>query len=346
MTFDIDIGAGPTQQQFTGSAVTLAAPIAVSDYIYGINQYPENNYLLNYPKTKFGMLRFGGDSYTAWNWTNNSENNGADNNFTNTNQFLPYAYGNDPWDPTYPGNPHDTHMGGAILDGADSVPSAQKLGIAALVTVSVSDYVAANGSEQKVQDAPSSDFVTNQPSVSAGSGQVYQDGLVGLLATYNAAPVFYSLDNEPNYWKSTHPEVFGTMDLAFDDLVTRDAKFAAAVKAAAPGAKIFGPVAAGLDGFTSLDDYGNLASSNPYVTMGTDAIEYYLAAMKAKETSGGARLLDVLDLHYYNDSLGKAGAPKADADCVQGPRRLLGSHGIRLPTPHMTTSFKDGSRAR
>ncbi len=319
VTFDIDVGTGPTQQAFAGAPVTNASPLVVSDYVYGINQYPENNYLTNYPMTQFGLLRYGGDSYSDWNWTTNADNGGNDNGFTNTNQFMPYAYGNVPSDPTYPGNAHDTHAAGAIVDGLDSVPNAQQRGIATLVTVSVQDYVAANASEQKAQNAPSADFVTNKPTA-AGAGQVAQDGLVQLMAAHTAAPIFYSLDNEPNYWKSTHPEVFGTADLSFDDLVARDASFAAAIKAAAPAAKVLGPVIAGIDGMTSLDDYGDLASTNPYVKDGTDAVSYYLAAMQARSTTAGVRLVDVLDVHYYNDSIDKNGTAKGGADCEQGPR--------------------------
>jgi hypothetical protein len=320
VTFDVDVGAGPTQQGFAGPAITNASPLVVSDYVYGINQYPENNYLMNYPEVNFGLLRYGGDGYSAWNWTNNADNGGNDNGFTNTDQFEPYAYGNVPTDPTYPGDAHDTHPGGAIVDGIDSVPNAQQHGIAALVTISVQDYVAATATEQKAQNAPSADFVTNKPAQAAGGGQVYQDGLVQLMSAYSAAPIFYSLDNEPNYWKSTHPEIAGTADLAFDDLVARDAAYAAAVKAAAPSALVFGPVVAGPDGMTSLDDYGDLASTNPYVTNHTDATDYYLAAMSKRSSMAGMRLVDVLDVHYYNDSIGKAGTAKGAADCEQGPR--------------------------
>ena len=62
ITLDVDVSLGPLQQQFTGAPVQQPAPITVSDYIYGINQYPENNYFLNYPSIHFGLMRWGGDS--------------------------------------------------------------------------------------------------------------------------------------------------------------------------------------------------------------------------------------------------------------------------------------------
>lgn len=321
ITLDLDLGTGPLQQAFTGSATQVASPLPVSDYIYGINQYPENNYFLNYGKTQWGMMRWGGDSYSAWNWTNNDENNGHDNNYTNTNQFLPFAYGSVPADPSYHGQPHDTNALGALIDGNDSVPAAQGRAMASLVTVSVQDYVAANANDQTEPYAPSADFVTNKPVMAAGGGQVYQDSFVAAMtSSYGNGPVFYSLDNEPNYWSGTHPEVFGTNDLSFDELVSRDTTFAAAIKAQAPDALVFGPVVAGLDGMTSLDDYNDLAATNPYKTTGTDAIEYYLAHVQTASTAAGMRLVDVLDLHYYNDSKDKSGTAKTADDCAQGPR--------------------------
>ena len=305
ITLDVDVALGPVQQAFFGAPIQSETPLPVSDFIYGINQYPENNYFLNYPETQFGLMRWGGDSYSAWNWSNNDSNGGRDNGYTNTNQFMPYAYGNTPSDPSYHGNPHDTNPAGAMVDGNDSVPSAQQRGVASLVTASVQSYVAANADDMAVTYAPSADFTANTPA--------NQAAFVMHMAQYSTAPVFYELDNEPNYWQGTHPEVFGTADLSFDELVSRDSMYATAIKQAAPNALVFGPVVAGIDGMTSLDDYSNLSSSNPYVASGTDAITYYLSHI-------AAGLVDVLDLHYYNDSKDKAGTAKAPAECMQGPR--------------------------
>jgi hypothetical protein len=346
VVFDIDLGKGPAQATQDAGPTALASPLAVSPYIYGINNYPENNYFLNYEKTQFGMMRWGGDGYSAWNWTNNDENNGNDNGFTNTNQFMPFAYGNVPTDPAYKGSPHDTNQAGAVVDGTDSVPAAQARGMATLVTVSLQDYVAANDSEKTVTYAPSADFVTNKSTMASGGGTVYQDSFASFMAShYSAAPLFFSLDNEPNYWKSTHPETFGTNDLSFDELVNRGGDFALAVKNAAPSSKIFGPVVSGPDGFTALDDYGNLIDDNPYADAGagthTEAIDYYLAGMSAKSTAAGKRLLDVLDLHYYNDST--KNGDKAAADCMQGPRDFWDPS---YATPDTTYDYIDGYKPR
>ena len=60
---------------------------------------------------------------------------------------------------------------------------------------------------------------------------------------------------------------------------------------------------AGIDGMTSLDDYSNLGSINPYIADGTDALTYYLSHV-------AAHLVDVLDLHYYNNDKDKNGTAK------------------------------------
>ncbi|HEY1554223.1 MAG TPA: glycoside hydrolase family 44 protein [Kofleriaceae bacterium] len=293
-----------------GAQITLDVDLAqltpVSDYIYGINNYPEANYSLNYPNTQFGMMRWGGDSYSAWNWATNATNGGRDNGFTNTDQFMPFAYGSDPADPAYHDNPHDPNVGGAVVDGSDALHA----GLPGLVTVSVQDYVAANANDQTVAYAPSADFTSNSPSQAGAQVTFFQ--AVGAA--------FYELDNEPNYWSGTHPEVFGTNDLSFDELVARDTTYAAAIKVAAPSALVFGPVVAGVDGMTSLDDYGDLAATNPYAATGVDAISYYLAHVATASRQAGTRLVDVLDLHYYNDTKDKAGTPKTDEECAQGPR--------------------------
>lgn len=321
IVLDLDVGTGPLQQQLAGAPVQVSTPLPIADTIYGINQYPENNFFVHYAKTNWGLMRWGGDSYSTWNWMTNAENNGADNGFVNTNQWLPFAYGNDPSDPAYHGDPHDAHPLGGLIDGADSVPAAQARGMASLVTVSLQAYVAGNASDQAVTYAPSADFVANRAAQAAGGGQVYQDAFVAKLQQdYAAQPIFYSLDNEPNYWHSTHPESFGSKDLSFDELVARDVTFATAIKAKAPAALVFGPVVAGIDGMTSLDDYGDLGGSNPWATSGVDAISYYLAHVATASQAAGQRLVDVLDLHYYNDTVDKNGTKKSDAQCAQGPR--------------------------
>ena len=57
------------------------------------------------------------------------------------------------------------------------------------------------------------------------TGPVYQDEFVNYMKTTygTGAPVFFSLDNEPNYWPSTHPEIWpytGTLGCGTSGTVT------------------------------------------------------------------------------------------------------------------------------
>lgn len=60
LTFSIDINKGPTRQYLPPSA-----PTAVSPYVYGINGFGK----FVATKTQWGLIRQGGDGFTAYNWT-------------------------------------------------------------------------------------------------------------------------------------------------------------------------------------------------------------------------------------------------------------------------------------
>jgi hypothetical protein len=128
------------------------------------------------------------------------------------------------------------------------------------------------------------------------------------------APVFFDLDNEPNYWGGTHPEVWpftGTppcqdSTITYDDIVSRNKTFAAAVKKVWPTALLFGPVVAG-DGLVYAHSY----NADPHAP--TEFLDYYLGQMSAAAAAAGGPLLDALDVHYYNTS-------SDAAQCLQNPR--------------------------
>ncbi|HXN31439.1 MAG TPA: glycoside hydrolase family 44 protein, partial [Polyangiaceae bacterium] len=147
---------------------------------------------------------------------------------------------------------------------------------------------------------------------------VYQDEFVNYIKTHygsGGAPVFFELDNEPNYWGGVHPELWpftGTLpcqssSVTYDDIVSRDTQFAAAAKKAWPSTKVFGPVVA-QDGIIYAHSYEN------DVHWPIEFLDYYLGEMAKASGSAGTALLDVLDLHYYNY---RGSTP---SQCVQNPR--------------------------
>jgi hypothetical protein len=109
--------------------------------------------------------------------------------------------------------------------------------------------------------------------------------LVGRYGTAADGGVrFYNLDNEPSGWGNTHRDILPSgRPYAGDGGITElGLQFAAAVKAVDPSAQILGPV-----------DFGY-----PVYSYAAG----YLDAMAQAEASGGKRLLDYLDEHYYPSS--------------------------------------------
>jgi len=144
---------------------------------------------------------------------------------------------------------------------------------------------------------------------------VAQDEFVNFIKSNygtSTTPVFFDLDNEPNYWIGTHPEIYpndcSKGSVPWDDVVTRNTNAAKAVKAVWPSAKVFGPVVSG-DGMAYGGDY-----NSPDFVAGTEEFsDYYLQKMAANSAAAGSPLIDVFDVHYYT-------VGSKDADCLEAPR--------------------------
>jgi hypothetical protein len=358
LVFTVDLCAGPASQ-----FDPPAAPRAIPDYIYGINS---GSFVAT--PTKWGMIRQGGDDNSAYNWTVDYSNSGAD--------FCYYQGG-----ATKNGN-----LAGRYTDPTgDTIPAAQAKGEAFLATVPILDYVAAaygrntgwdtatNSGDvcpgtdpacsmrsgklsanvvDKSQGDPdfgatltfayandgtstptgSPAFIPNVMTkddalcscpagtktcagCSVGLNPVAQDEFVNFLkVNYGSggAPVFFDLDNEPNYWVGTHPELYpnncSSGSVPWDDTVNRNVKAATAIKKAWPSAKVFGPVVSG-DGMAYGGDY-----TSPDFVAGTEEYsDYYLQKLAAASVTAGVELIDSFDVHYYT-------VGQSDAECLESPR--------------------------
>ncbi len=355
LEFNIDVQKGPASQYAAPSA-----PRTVSPYIYGINGF--GNFVAQ--KTKWGLIRQGGDADSAYNWTVDYTNTGAD-----------YCY--------FVGQCTNGNLAGQYTaTSGDTIPTAQAKGEAFLATIPILDYVAAkwnrnvgwsdsgvapcgaSGSAGSDSACPSRSGTTranvvNMMSGDPGYGQalsfassnpnspafvknsmakgsafcscaigtptcsscatamnpVAQDEFVNFLKvnfSSGASPVFFDLDNEPNYWPGTHPELYpnncGSGTVTWDDVITRNVNAAKAAKGAWPDAKIFAPVVA-QDGVVYGGDY----SSPHFVTATTEFADYYLQQLAAQSAAAGKSLLDVFDIHYYTPG-------SNDAQCLEAPR--------------------------
>ena len=183
--------------------------------------------------------------------------------------------------------------------------TARQIGAAAVVTVPNVDYVAADKSPPGDVRGSGSDYLTtrfkrNLPTKgSAPTGSpdaVYQDEFVGWVkANYSDVQVMFSMDNEPDLWSGTHPEVH-PLPTTYDELVMRNTVYAQAVKSVWPEAPVLGLVSFGWSGYVSLNTAPDSGKG--------DFVVYYLNKMKAAEAAAGVRLIDYLDLHWYPEATG------------------------------------------
>lgn len=268
----------------------------ISPFIYGAN-----NVDFSKPRTRHLALgRSGGNRLTAYNWENNASNAGSD--WFHQNDGLISS--------------SDT-PGVGITDG---ITAAFANNVAMVVTVPTIGYVAADknggGDVAQTPNYLQVRFRQSVPKKNApftttpdtGDAFVYQDEWVHFLKLkYPTAfsdarkRLFFSLDNEPDLWAYTHARLRGSTGtqgapLTYAEIVRRSTDYAAAIKDVAPAALVFGPVNYGWAGMTGLQGASD--------AQGRDFLDFYLAQMKARETSAGRRLLDVLDFHWYPEDRG------------------------------------------
>ena len=135
--------------------------------------------------------------------------------------------------------------------------------------------------------------------------------ITSLVATYGDAAhggvKHYTLDNEPGLWGDTHADVHPAKE-TYDELIAKDVPVAQAIKSADPTSTTLGPSGWG---FLELlnSETGDESATHGGLTHG----EYFLSQMQQASTSGGVRLLDYFDEHYYPQGDGVALSPAGSA---------------------------------
>jgi hypothetical protein len=215
--------------------------------------------------------------------------------------------------------------------------TASQIGGTPLITVPLVDYVAfdegADGDVRVTPDYLNVRFRQNMPlkgaalaaNPDAQDAYVYQDEFVSWVKGAAAgAKVSFSLDNEPDLWSSTHPEVY-PVAVTYNELIGRNVDFASAIKGVWPDATVFGFVSYGWQGYETLQNATDGPGNGEFVA-------YYLDKMKQAQCVYGKRLIDYLDLHWYPEATGggtritTAQSPAAVGDArVQAPRSLWDS---------------------
>ncbi|MDZ7630806.1 MAG: glycoside hydrolase family 44 protein [Gemmatimonadaceae bacterium] len=302
---------GPSDVAFT---IDGSATYPISRFIYGGNFINEAGAFGNATvPSEFTFNRMGGNRMTAYNWENNHSNAGSDYYYQNT-----------------PDNISGTTAGGSVSRRA--TPTFAR-GQAFMATISMIGHVSANGCNCSVgtttadratrlstyfrvsRAAKGSPFTLTP---NAADGVVYQDEFVNWFETtypgrssHPTAPVFYSLDNEPDIWHATHKEINSDLNdnastprlQTYSAFTDTSIVYAKAIKAVAPNALVFGPATATYTGISLLGRY-----PTPDPVYGTQNFtDIYLDKMRAAGSAAGRRLLDVFDVHFYPEAGTSAG---------------------------------------
>ena len=198
------------------------------------------------------------------------------------------------------------------------IDQATAAGAAAYVTVPIVDYVAGDENANQAINCKfdASRFKQNKPTKgsafsdppNATDNFVYQDEMVSWLGKHEAgATLRFLLDNEPDLWSSTHPEVH-PMPVTYAELAQRTVDYAKAIKAVMPGVEVWGPASYGWGGYVNLQGASDASADG-------DFLSWYLDQMKSAEQSFGKPVLDGLDLHWYPEQGDGGSATSPGADC-------------------------------
>jgi mannan endo-1,4-beta-mannosidase len=281
---------GPLRAEITPSKIIQT----ISPYVYGVNSQKIDKY-------RPAVRRMGGNRGTGYNWETNASNAGND-----------YQHSNDDWSCTVFGYKNCTEPGAQVLD---FVTDNRQAGVDSLVTIPMVDYVSADkkGAVLPADAAPSKRFVRSYPhkpgpftlKPALDDGAVYQDELVNLLVqkfgkAAQGGVKFYSLDNEPALWPTTHPRIHPKPP-TYQELVDRTEATASAITAVDPTATVLGAVAYGWGEYLSLS---SAADSKGFNEKYQNYINYFLASMKRLEEKHHRRLVHVLDVHWYPEVRG------------------------------------------
>ena len=305
----------------------------ISPLIYGLNPYHYDASLtgmaVNATGTGVTALRFGGDAVSTYNWeknVNTSWNSSccATYNSNDNNRFLAYASGQ-------PSIAFGNKAGAPLK----LISDANNLSAYSLVQISAAKYVAKDFSgcimnpncgtgntagrlDEVLIQKPTA--LTLNPDLT--DAYVYADEQVNYLISQaglsGAGGVKgYCLENEPGIWHNTHP-LNHPVKATCAEVISKNSLLAKRIKALDPNAETFGPGMFGFSEYVHLNTEGSWGNPNYYPAdwntykmsdvPGFNAVNYqymtwvcsYLRQMKLASDSEGKRLLDGLDIHFYN----------------------------------------------
>jgi uncharacterized protein (TIGR03437 family) len=288
----------------------------ISPYVYGINEYADSGLsrIMRIP-----LRRFGGDATTSYNWQIDVSNSASDWYFENGAQY------SGPMPALPNGSSFDLFHETNLQTGALSLGTISLMDWTPKDAVACSFSVGKYGKQQQTDPydpecgngiLPNGQQIVNdphdayQPVPDQTFAQQWVKYLVGRYGPANNGGIrLWSMDNEPEWWYGVHIDIYQT-PATYDDMMSRNLKWATAVKQIDPTALVIGPVPSGWSGMLfSRTDMQSGWDTAPYQYWdnptdqkahgGVPWVPYYLQQMQAAETATGQRLLDALDVHGY-----------------------------------------------
>jgi len=305
----------------------------ISPYVYGVNSQEA-------PGTGVAVRRMGGNRQTAYNWEINASNAGND-----------YKNQSDDWPCTVLGY---TNCGEPAAQFLDFAADNKRIGAATLATVPLVDYVAADKKLAVSVDekAPSKRWDRSLPHKNGpyadapdlGDGVVYEDEFVNTLVrklgrAAQGGIQFYSLDNEPSLWSSTHPRVHPEKT-TYREMVTRTEALASAITTIDPTAVVLGGVMYGWNEYLTLEEAPDSKELNAQYGTYTD---FFLASLKELEQKYHRRLVHVLDVHFYPEVRGTRPITEDDESAKTVAARLQAPRVFWDPSYREKISIVDAS---
>jgi hypothetical protein len=295
---------------------------SISDDIYGMNFADETLAT----ELRLPVRRRGGNSTSRYNWQNDTSNTGSDWYFENISESStnPAALPN--------GSSADLFVEQDRRTSTKSILTIPLIGWVAKQRKESHPYdcgfkVSVYGTQDSVDpwDTNCGDGLKNgvsiagnnatDTSIATTTGFVsnWISHLTGRYGTAsNGGVAYYSLDNEPMLWSSSHRDIH-PQPTSYDELRDRTYLYAPSIKAADPSAQTLGPVLWGWCAYfySAKDD---CSTGTDYQTHGnTPFVPWYLQQMKSYQQVNGVRILDFLDLHYYPQESGVSLSSAGDA---------------------------------
>lgn len=284
----------------------MTKPYPIREEIYGVCDLPREQL------TAYGIKisRWGGNRSSRFNWQENADNAGKDWYYRNAglrldnpaqggwNKFVRER--NSVGSASFITAPM---LGWVSKDRHSYGYSVKKYGPQRGVELGhpdVGNGIRPDGSMITKNDPTDTSIAVDAPFIAEGVRLVVQT--TGRADAGRGGPRYWALDNEPMLWHETHRDV-QQRPLGYDELWDRTVRYAEAIRAADPGAKIAGFTSWGWTDlfYSAADEGGNNYASKPdfHAHGGVPLAEWFIRKCGEYKRANGRPLVDTFDFHWY-----------------------------------------------